>query len=282
MSRPIVFLTDYGLADEFVGVCHGVMARIAPGSRVIDLSHAVPRQDVLRGAITLGRSVPYLPDDAVYLAVVDPGVGSERRAIAVQTTSGVDLVGPDNGLLSFAWDELGGVAGVVEVRADDVVLRPVSRTFHGRDVFAPAAAHLARGLAPDALGPAIDPETLRTLEMPGPMVAAGAIGARVLGVDGFGNVQLNARAEDLEAAGIGDTMSVGGRVIPRVGIFSDVPPGAVAALLDSQGQVALVVNSGSAAETLGLVVGRAVVLEAIEPPTPLDPGRPREGLGPSA
>jgi S-adenosyl-L-methionine hydrolase (adenosine-forming) len=272
MSRPIVFLTDYGLADEFVGVCHGVMARIAPDARVIDLSHAVPRQDVLRGAITLGRSVPYLPVDAVYLAVVDPGVGSDRRPIAVRTAAGVDLVGPDNGLLSFAWDELGGVAEAVEVRADDVVLRPVSRTFHGRDVFAPAAAHLARGLAIGALGPAIDAESLRTLELPGPMVTPGAIGARVLGIDGFGNVQLNARAEDLESAGIGDTLSVGGRVIPRVGIFSDVPPGAVAALLDSQGQVALVVNSGSAAETLGLVVGRAVVLEAVEPPAPPDDG----------
>jgi S-adenosylmethionine hydrolase len=275
MSRPIVFLTDYGLADEFVGVCHGVMARIAPDARVIDLSHAVPRQDVLRGAITLGRSVPYLPEDAVYLAVVDPGVGSDRRPIAVRTAAGVDLVGPDNGLLSFAWDELGGVAEAVEVRADDVVLRPVSRTFHGRDVFAPAAAHLARGLAVGALGPAIEAESLRTLELPGPMVTPGAVGARVLGIDGFGNVQLNARADDLEAAGIGDTLSVGGRVIPRVGIFSDVPPGAVAALLDSQGQVALVVNSGSAAETMGLVVGRAVVLEAVEAPVPLEgPARP--------
>jgi hypothetical protein len=275
MSRPIVFLTDYGLADEFVGVCHGVMARIAPDAPVIDLSHAVPRQDVLRGAVTLGRSVPYLPEDAVYLAVVDPGVGSDRRPIAVRTAAGVDLVGPDNGLLSFAWDELGGVAEAVEVRADDVVLRPISRTFHGRDIFAPAAAHLARGLAVGALGPAVEVESLRTLELPGPMVTPGAIGARVLGIDGFGNVQLNARADDLEAAGIGDTLSVGGRVIPRVGIFSDVPPGAVAALLDSQGQVALVVNSGSAAETMGLVVGRAVVLEAVEAPVPLEaPARP--------
>lgn len=278
MTRPIVFLTDYGLADEFVGVCHGVMARIAPDARVIDLSHAVPRQDVLRGAITLGRSVPYLPRDAVYLAVVDPGVGSDRRPIAVRTSAGVDLVGPDNGLLSLAWDELGGVAEAVEIRADDVVLRPVSRTFHGRDVFAPAAAHLARGLAVGALGPAIDAEELRTLELPGPMVTPGAIGARVLGIDGFGNVQLNARAEDLEAAGIGGTLSVGGRVIPRVGIFSDVPPGAVAALLDSQGQVALVVNSGSAAETLGLVVGRAVVLEAVEAPVSPDDGPPAPRL----
>lgn len=278
MTRPIVFLTDYGLADEFVGVCHGVMARIAPDARVIDLSHAVPRQDVLRGAITLGRSVPYLPRDAVYLAVVDPGVGSDRRPIAVRTSAGVDLVGPDNGLLSLAWDELGGVAEAVEIRADDVVLRPVSRTFHGRDVFAPAAAHLARGLAVGALGPAIDAEELRTLELPGPMVTPGAIGARVLGIDGFGNVQLNARAEDLDAAGIGGTLSVGGRVIPRVGIFSDVPPGAVAALLDSQGQVALVVNSGSAAETLGLVVGRAVVLEAVEAPVSPDDGPPAPRL----
>jgi hypothetical protein len=275
MSRPIVFLTDYGLADEFVGICHGVMARIAPDARVVDLSHAVPRQDVLRGAITLGRSVPYLPEDAVYLAVVDPGVGSDRRPIAVRTAAGADLVGPDNGLLSFAWDELGGVAEAVEIRADDVVLRPVSRTFHGRDIFAPAAAHLARGLAVGALGPAIEPGSLRALELPGPMVTPGAIGARVLGIDGFGNVQLNARADDLDAAGIGETLSVGGRVVPRVGIFSDVSPGAVAALLDSQGQVALVVNSGSAAETLGLTVGRAVVLEAVQAPVPPEaPTRP--------
>jgi S-adenosylmethionine hydrolase len=283
MSRPIVFLTDYGLADEFVGVCHGVIARIAPDAHVIDLSHAVPRQDVLRGAITLGRSVPYLPDYAVYLGVIDPGVGSERRAIVVRTVSGVDLVGPDNGLLSFAWDALGGVDAVVEVRSDAVVLAPVSRTFHGRDVFAPAAAHVARGMALTDLGPAVDPGTLRTLEVPGPMVAVGAVGARVMSVDGFGNVQLNARADDLEAAGIGDTMSVGGRVVPRVGIFSDVPPGAVAALLDSQGQLALVVNSGSAAETLGLVVGRAVVIEAVETTAPLGPEAPEPGgLDPTA
>jgi S-adenosyl-L-methionine hydrolase (adenosine-forming) len=277
MTRPIVFLTDYGLADEFVGVCHGVMARIAPASRVIDLSHAVPRQDVLRGAITLGRSVPYLPQDAVYLGVVDPGVGSERRAIAVRTAAGVDLVGPDNGLMSFAWTDLGGIVAAVEIRADDVVLRPVSRTFHGRDVFAPAAAHLARGADLSALGPQVDPASLRTLEMPGPMVTPGAIGARVLGVDGFGNVQLNVRAQDLDAAGIGAVLAVAGRVIPRVGIFTDVPPGAPASLIDSQGMVALVVNRGSAAEALGLGVGRTVVLEAVEAPaSPApDPVEPR-------
>jgi S-adenosylmethionine hydrolase len=169
--------------DEFVGVCHGVIARIAPDAHVIDLSHAVPRQDVLRGAITLGRSVPYLPDDAVYLGVVDPGVGSERRAIVVRTVSGVDLVGPDNGLLSFAWDALGGVDAVVEVRSDAVVLAPVSRTFHGRDVFAPAAATCPRHASPISVGD--DPERSGRSRF---RVRWWSVrSAPASGVDGFGN-----------------------------------------------------------------------------------------------
>ena len=144
MSRPIVFLTDYGRSDAFVGICHGVMARIAPDARVIDLTHAVPRQDVLRGAVELARAVPYMPADAVYVAVVDPGVGSDRRAVAVAAGASL-LVGPDNGVLSLAWDALGGVTEAVEIASPAVVLAPVSRTFHGRDIFAPAAAHLAAG-----------------------------------------------------------------------------------------------------------------------------------------
>jgi len=142
MARPIVFVTDYGLADGFVGICHGVMARIAPEARVIDLTHAIPRQDVMRGALVLGRATDFMPGDAVYAAVVDPGVGSERRSIAVRAASGAVLVGPDNGLLSMAWDAFGGAVAAVEIAAEDVVLQPVSKTFHGRDVFAPAAAHL--------------------------------------------------------------------------------------------------------------------------------------------
>jgi S-adenosylmethionine hydrolase len=261
MTLPIVFLTDYGLADEFVGVCHGVMLTIAPDARIVDLTHAIPRQDVMRGALTLGRAIRYLPKDAVLVAVVDPGVGSDRRSIAVRSSSGALLVGPDNGLLSLAWEALGGVAAAVEITSERVMLHPVSRTFHGRDVFAPAAAHLANGTPLDELGPAIGSGELHVLEPPGPMVAPGAIGARVTGVDGFGNVQLNVVPEDLQAAGLGSTLAVRGRQVPRVGIFGDVTQGTLAAIVDSQGQLALVVNHGSAAEVLGLAVGKTVVLE---------------------
>jgi len=261
VSRPIVFMTDYGTADEFVGVCHGVIASIAPQTRVIDLTHDVPRQDVLRGALTLGRATKFMPDDAVYVAVVDPGVGSERRSIAVRAATGAFLVGPDNGLLSTAWAALGGAEAAASIEDPRVMLFPVSKTFHGRDVFAPAAAHLATGAALEDLGPPIDPAALRTLEMPGPMVATGALGCRVVGVDGFGNVQLNARPRDVEAAGLGDVLQVSGRAVPRVGIFADVAEGVLACIVDSQGFLALVVNHGSAAELLNLKEGAAVVLE---------------------
>jgi S-adenosylmethionine hydrolase len=195
------------------------------------------------------------------VAVVDPGVGSGRGSIAVRASSGALLVGPDNGLLSLAWEALGGAEEAVEITADDIILQPVSRTFHGRDVFAPAAAHLAEGLPLAALGAPLAVERLHVLELPGPMVAAGAIGARVTGVDGFGNVQLNVVPNDLDAAGIGPVLTVRGRSIPRVGIFADVPEGTLAAIIDSQGQLALVVNQGSAADTLGMAVGKTVVLE---------------------
>ncbi len=261
MTRPIVFCTDYGLSDVFVGVCHGVMARIAPDARIIDLTHAVPRQDVLRGALTISRATPYMPADAVYVAVVDPGVGSERRSIAVRTAAGALLVGPDNGLLSLAWEALGGADAAAAIDNGRMMLSPVSKTFHGRDVFAPAAAHLAAGFPIDDAGPAIDVEELRIVEMPGAMVTPGAVGTRVIDVDAFGNVQLSARPKDLDAAGIGPPLSVAGRSLPLVGIFADVPEGVLAAIVDSQGYLALVVNHGNAAQMLNLKAGSAVVLE---------------------
>ena len=261
MTRPIVFATDYGLADEFVGICHGVILRIAPDARIVDLAHAVPRQDVMGGALMLGRATAYMPEDAVYVAVVDPGVGSERREIAVRAASGALLVGPDNGLLSLAWEALGGAVAAVEITSERVRLHPVSRTFHGRDVFAPAAAHLAAGTALEDLGPEVAVDTLQVLEPPGPMIARGAIGARVTGVDGFGNVQLNVTPDDLTAAELGPTLTVSGRSVPRADVFADVPHGELAAIVDSQGQLALVVNHGSAAEVLGLALGKTVVLE---------------------
>lgn len=259
--RSIVFCTDYGTADEFVGVCHGVMARIAPEARIIDLTHSVPRQDVMRGAIILGGAVGYMPSDAVYVAVVDPGVGSERRSIAVQTADGATMVGPDNGLLSLAWEALGGAVAAAGIEDERVMLQPVSRTFHGRDVFAPAGAYLASGFPFEELGPKIEPGELRTLEMHGPMITPGALGTRVIGVDGFGNVQLNARPDDLRAAGLGEELTIAGRRVPRVSIFADVPEGVLASIVDSQGHLALVVNHGSAAALLGLREGAAVVLE---------------------
>jgi S-adenosylmethionine hydrolase len=260
MARPIVFLTDYGLSDEFVGVCHGVMARIAPEARVIDLTHAIPRQDVMAGAIALARAAPFMPEDAVYLGVVDPGVGSTRRSIAVACGSGALLVGPDNGLLSMAWAALGGAAQATEITSDRVLLSPVSATFHGRDVFAPAAAHLSIGMPLAELGRPVDPLTLGSIESADPMIAAGVVGARVATVDGYGNVQLNARLGDLEAAGLESALEVCGHVVARASTFADVPEGKAAAIVDSQGFVALVVNGGSAADFLGLHRGDAVTL----------------------
>ena len=163
MTRPIVFLSDYGRSDSFVGICHGIMTRIAADVRIVDLTHSVPRQDVLRGAVELARAIAYMPADGVYVAVVDPGVGSDRRAVAAAAGSSL-LVGPDNGLLSLAWEVLGRVDAAVEIESEAVVLAPVSRTFHGRDIFAPAAAHLAAGMLLEDLGPAVDVATLEDLE----------------------------------------------------------------------------------------------------------------------
>ncbi|MFM8944561.1 MAG: S-adenosyl-l-methionine hydroxide adenosyltransferase family protein [Actinomycetota bacterium] len=260
MSRPIVFLTDYGLADEFVGVCRGVIARAAPGVAVVDLTHAIRRQDVLQGSIVLGRAVAFMPGDAVFLAVVDPGVGSERRPVAVETATGAFLVGPDNGLLSAAWRALGGAVRAVAITEPSILLQPVSKTFHGRDIFAPAAAALATGFPLERLGAAIDPADLRTIDLPGPMVGPGSVGGRVVMIDGFGNVQLNVRATDLDAAGLVERATLGARMLPRVATFADLPTAGVGLIVDSQAFVAIVVNGGSAAETLRLRPGDAVVL----------------------
>jgi S-adenosylmethionine hydrolase len=263
MTRPIVFLTDYGRSDAFVGICHGVMARIAPDCRIIDITHSVPRQDVLRGAIELARAVPYMPEDAVYVAVVDPGVGSDRRAVAT-VAGGSLLVGPDNGLLSLAWEALGGVEDAVDIANPAVVLSPVSRTFHGRDIFAPAAAHLAAGMTLSEVGPALDIVGLERLDVPVPMVAVGAVGARVTATDGFGNVQLNAMEEDLEAAGVavGNVLVVNGRRLPRAGTFAELPEREPGLIIDSEGYLAIVVNHGNAAQMLGLAASDTVVIES--------------------
>ena len=175
MTRPILFLSDLGLKDEFVGVCHSVITRIAPDARVVDLSHGVSPMNVPLGAVLLADAIPYAPPDAVLLGVVDPGVGTDRKAIVVRSKSGTLLVGPDNGLLSLAWQELGGAEAAFEIASLDVLLSPISSVFHGRDVFAPAAAHLAAGLAAEDVGPPVEPASLIRVDVPAQEVDRGTI-----------------------------------------------------------------------------------------------------------
>jgi S-adenosylmethionine hydrolase len=267
----ITFTSDYGLEDHFVGVCHGVMARVAPAVRVIDVSHAVAAQDVRHGALVLAQAVPYLPR-AVHLGVVDPGVGTGRGAVAV-AAGGQVLVGPDNGLLVWAAEALGGVERAHALENPAYRLEPVSRTFHGRDVFAPAAAHLAAGVAPGELGPELDPGRLVRLERPGPRVDGDRVRARVVAVDHFGNLALDLRRQDLERVGVaaGDPVEVrvGGRAhrLAFGETFASVPAGDLVLHEDSFGSLAVAVNRGRAAERL-----------AARPGDPVEVARP-EGSG---
>jgi S-adenosylmethionine hydrolase len=265
LSRPVAFLSDYGLADEFAGICRAVVVRISPGSQVIDLTHSIPPQDVFQGALALARSVRFLPNDAVILAVVDPGVGTPRRPVALETGRTGLMVGPDNGLLSLAWAEEGGVSRAVEITSEEVVLAPVSATFHGRDIFAPAAAHLAAGMSLERLGPAIPPGELVTVSLPTPEIEPGRVDGEVLRVDRFGNVTLSARPRHLEEAGlVGPRLEivVRGEATPlrRATTFGDVAPGEFALVVDSSGWLAAVVNRGSAADELGVVQGDPVTI----------------------
>jgi len=266
VARPIVFLSDYGLDDEFVGVCHGVIAGIASDVRVLNLTHGVPSQDVLRGAVVLAQNVQFFPEDGVYLAIVDPGVGSDRRGLAVQTERGPVLIGPDNGLLSLAWAELGGAASAVTLTTQEYRLPRVSDTFHGRDVFAPAAAHVASGVPLEKLGPAYPVEDLVALSLPAAEIEKGSLHAGVLGIDRYGNIELSARAEDLDAAGLGEVGELSGHgnetsfIARRVRTFGDLRQGELGVLIDSLGWVAVVLNGGSAAEALGVEPGERVYL----------------------
>jgi S-adenosylmethionine hydrolase len=264
MFEWVTFLTDYGFSDAFVGTCHGVIARVAPQVRVIDVSHTVPAFDVEQGALLLASALPYLPS-AVHLAVVDPGVGTARRPVAVEAADGAILVGPDNGLLSLAWDVAGGATRAVVLDRPGYWLsgRP-SPTFHGRDVFAPVAAHLASGVPLAQVGSEVDPDRLRRVAIEPALVAAGEVRSRVLSVDGFGNVALTATAADLVAAGlsVADRVQVGNREGTYVDTFADVPPGELALLVDSAGHVALAVNGGSAASVLALAPRAAIAIVA--------------------
>jgi S-adenosyl-L-methionine hydrolase (adenosine-forming) len=255
------FLTDYGLEDGFVAACHGVAARIAPAARIIDITHLVQPGDVRRGAAVLAQTVAYLPP-AVHVAVVDPGVGTARRAIAVAAGDSI-LVGPDNGLLSWAVAALGGKEAV-QLTNGELWLHPVSATFHGRDIFMPVAAHLAAGLELTLAGEQISLDDLVALPAPTSRLHDGAAEGEVMSVDRFGNVQLSIPAADAGRLGIG----IGAPVIVRCGrrqftvpyldTFAAGAPGEIVAFTDSAGLISLAINAGDAAQQLGLPPGAHV------------------------
>jgi S-adenosyl-L-methionine hydrolase (adenosine-forming) len=265
----ITFITDYGLEDGFVAACHGVAARIAPAARIIDITHLVQPGDVRRGAAVLAQTVPYLPP-AVHVAVVDPGVGTARRGVAVQAGEGI-LVGPDNGLLSWAVAAVGGASRAVQLTNGDLWLHPVSPTFHGRDIFMPVAAHLAAGKELDAAGDEIDLADLVTLPAPTSRVHDGEAEGEVMSVDRFGNVQLSIVAADVGELGIGYgsplVVRAGRRqlTVPFLETFAAVAPGEIVAFTDSAGLISLAVNAGDAAQQLGLPPGAHVRLSVARP-----------------
>lgn len=260
MIRPVTFLSDYGVGDEFVGVVHAVIARIAPDVRVIDLGHGVPRQDVRAGALMLERALPFTPP-GVHLAVVDPEVGARRRAVALRTAEEDRLlVGPDNGLLMPAAARFGGVVEAVEISRSPWRLEPVSATFHGRDVFAPVAARLAAGEDLQAAGEPFETHELITLALSEARIEDGVLIAHVVGIDGFGNVLLDA-THDLvrESLRVGPLM-VGDREATYARTFTDVPAGSLVVYEDASRRLAVAINSGDASAALYLRAGDEVRL----------------------
>ena len=267
MPRPsiVTFTSDYGLEDEFVGVCHGVMLNIAPDLRIVDVHHNVLRQDVRHGAIVLAQSVKYLPN-ATHLAVVDPGVGSTRKAVAVVSSSGSVFVGPDNGLLVPAAENGGRIEAAYELSNDRFLLTPVSQTFQGRDVFAPAAAHIASGVAPDELGREIPVDELVRLEIAEAWVHDDHLHGEVLQVDRFGNLQFNFDRSHLAKVGLEERSKLevrmeGHRLQVVFGsTFAEVDTGDFVLVEDSYGQVSLAVNKGDARARLRAANGSTVIV----------------------
>jgi S-adenosylmethionine hydrolase len=237
-----------------------VIKRIAPEAEVIDITHGIPPQHVLQGALVLANTMPYMPV-GIHVAIVDPGVGGNRKPVALEGSDGRVYIGPDNGLLVVAAERLGGVAAAVEIAERKFMLEPVSYTFHGRDIFSPAAAHLASGVALEELGPRVDSAELRRLEVPEPGLGEARVRATVLYIDRFGNVQLNLRADHLEQIGIGP----GDRVEVEVGFeryfataartFAEARAGDIVLYEDAYANVALAINQGNAAQMFSVRVG---------------------------
>ena len=263
-ARPIVFLTDFGLGNEWVGICHSVMSRISPPSPIVDLSHLIRPLEVVSGALLLADSMPYIAEDAVVLAVVDPNVGKDREVV-VETTSGRMLVGPDNGLLSLAWDAAGGVRSAVEIAEPDDLDHPIAESFRAPDTLCPAAARIAAGASLEDIGSAVDPATLATVKVAEPEVSAGKIRCEMIDFNRFGNVQLNVRRADVELAGLDDAAEVTVQAVSasveakRGETYADFAAGEYGVLFDPRGWLTIVRgNPASALQGLGLSLGDQV------------------------
>jgi S-adenosylmethionine hydrolase len=259
VAAPVItFLSDYGLKDDFVGVCHGVIAGICPDARVIDVTHGVARHDVRMGAALLRAALPFMPV-GVHIAVVDPDVGSARRAVALGLADERVLVGPDNGVLWPAASALGGVVEAVDISRSPLRLERVSATFHGRDVFAPVAAHLAAGVPLADAGDPADPAGLVALELARAEHLDGELAVEVVYIDGFGNAQLSATHDDLDEAGfkLGHSVSLAlgsgaSHTARYVQMFADGAPDELIVYEDAAELLAVAVSNGNAADRLGL------------------------------
>jgi S-adenosylmethionine hydrolase len=271
-GRPFVSLTtDFGARDPSTAICVGVVYAIAPMATVMTVTAEIAKFKIRDGALTLWATLPYLPVGA-HIAVVDPGVGTERRPLAVATARGDILVGPDNGLLIPAAERVGGITAAHALEARDYQLSGVSTSFHGRDIFAPAAAHAANGVPIEAFGPAVDPAGLVRLEWPEARVREGALETAIVYVDSFGNIKLVGEVPDLEAAvgplAYGDELHLrwvdDGRareaVVPWVETFGRVPPGSPLVYEDAYARVCVAANQASGGELLGLREGIALTI----------------------
>jgi S-adenosylmethionine hydrolase len=264
--QNIWFLSDYGLEDEFVGVVKAVIRAIAPHARVGDVTHQIPPHDLRAGALALARSIQYLTlVPSVVLAVIDPGVGSDRRAIAVEAGDSI-LVGPDNGLLASAVAMAGGARRAVSLTNDDYHLPAPGPTFAGRDIFAPAAAHLCAGVDLAELGPLVDPITLLPGIVPLSREEAGSVTGEVLWVDRFGNIQLNVDPDDLILMEDPLMLTSGDqtRKAIRARSYSDLRSGQIGLVTDSYGLVSIALDRRSAAEELRIGAGDAVTIKAAQ------------------
>jgi S-adenosylmethionine hydrolase len=281
MTRPFIsFLTDFG-PDGPAPICRGVMLGIAPDAQILDVAHGVRKYAVRDGAYLLWCALPYLPV-GVHVGVVDPGVGTERLPIAIRAQRGDILIGPDNGLLVPAADRLGGIAEVRRLDNRELMLAGTSSTFHGRDIFSPVAAHLATGVAFEAVGACLDPGLMVHLEFPSPTILPGELRTSVLYIDSFGNARLAGEPSDLTAAigpleggrtlfvdyspasgersGPGDRPTVEPATWERT--FGRVAPGAPLLYEDSFGRLAIADNQGNVTARLGLRIDQPVVIRA--------------------